>query len=131
MTAVTDIRSVDRTLFVQILNAYNARNPCALISDAEYHECLEQLVNDEPQDYDGHLQQNASGFQRNCGLQERLGTKLIVKNKEAENVLVAGSQTRHLELIPFSRVYTALEEFTALYTDQRKLQQVVSFRVTS
>jgi len=126
MTTATDARIVDQTVFVQILNAYSARNPCALISDSEYNECLEQLVNNESQEYDGHDQQRGSSVQKTCGLQERLGTKLFVKAKKEENVLVAGTKTRHLELVPFSRVYDALEELTSAHTEHRQLQQAVS-----
>eukprot|EP00210_Caulerpa_lentillifera_P009564 g9121.t1 len=125
MTTSSGACRVDQTVFVQILNAFSARKPCALISDSEYNECLEQLVNNESQEHDGYVQQRRNNEQKTCALQDRLGTKLFIKNKRQENILVAGSKTRHLELIPFSKVYVVLEELTEIYKDQRTLQQTV------
>eukprot|EP00210_Caulerpa_lentillifera_P001177 g1133.t1 len=118
-------RRVDSTVFVQILNAYSARNPSALISDSEYYECLEQLANIEEQNCNTKVQRGPSVLRQKCTLQDRFGTKLIVEHKREGNVLVAPSQTRNLELVPFSRVYTALEELTAIYTNQCELQRAV------
>lgn len=92
---------VDETLFVQILYAYNTRNPLELISDEAYDACLAKMA--------GATQETT---QSATELQQRYGAKLFVRQRDdGQRVLVAGTKKRNAELIPLRRVHATLQTF--------------------